>query len=303
MKFLAALIMRGPVQAALVTGATGLFALLFPLIGLFSSASMALVTLRGGAKAGALVGAMAAAGCALACVFVFGSPWPALVVVTVLWLPVWALGIALRFSRSLAFAIQMAGLAGVMLVLLFYALTANPVEYWVNFLEPLSQAVVKDGLFDAANAQALFAQLARWMTGIFAAGLLLQVLLGLFIGRWWQAALYNPGGFGAEFRTLRLHPAFGAVGVVLVALIGFTRGPGLVADLLIVLSPLWLLQGLAVIHTLQAAYGLHRGWLVGLYVLLVVFMPHAEILVACLGLVDIWADLRARRGRRPPSPG
>jgi len=35
--------------------------------------------------------------------------------------------------------------------------------------------------------------------------------------------------------------------------------------------------------------------------LLVVFMPRTLVLVACLGLVDIWVDLRARLGPRPPA--
>ena len=31
-------------------------------------------------------------------------------------------------------------------------------------------------------------------------------------------------------------------------------------------------------------------------------MPRTLVFVACMGLVDIWADLRARLGRRPDSP-
>ena len=303
MKPLARFIMRGPAPAALVTGFTGLLALLLPLVGLLSSAALALVTLRGGPKDGAVVAAVAGLGCLLPCAWLYGSPAAVLILALVLWVPVWVLAVALRFSRSLALAAQLAGIGGLVLIMLIYWLTANPADYWMRLLAPVSQSLVKDGVVDAAAAQALFAGLARWMTGAFAAGLVLQVLLGLFIGRWWQAALYNPGGFGADFRTFRLHPAFGAVGLVLVGLVGFMPGPGMVPDLLIVLSPLWLLQGLAVIHQLIAAHGAHRGWLVGLYILLVVFMPQAEVLVACLGLVDIWADLRVRLGPRPPSLG
>lgn len=303
MKFLASFVMRGPAPAALVIGVTGLLALLLPLIGLLSSASLALVTLRNGPKDGAQVGALAALGCAILCALVFGSSWPALIATLVLWVPVWLLASTLRFSRSLSLVAQVAGLGGVLLVLLVYWLVPDPAAYWLKVMEPFGQALVKDGVIDAQTAQAIFTELSRWMTGTFAAGLVFQVLLGVFIGRWWQAVLYNPGGFGADFRSFRLHPLFAIVGLGLVGLIGFVKGPGMVPDLLMVLSPLWLLQGLAVIHQLHAARGAHRGWLVGLYVLLILFMPQAEVLVACLGLVDIWADLRARLGRRPSSPG
>jgi hypothetical protein len=301
MKPLAAFIMRGPAAAALVTGATGLASLLVPFIGLLSSAALALVTLRRGARAGVVVAAIAGAGCLVGSVLFFGTPWPALVAALILWVPVWLLALALRFSRSLALAAQLAGAAAVLLLLGVYALAGDPAAWWSGFLAPLRAALIKEGGLDAATADAAFVQLAQWMTGTFAAGLLLQVLLGLFIGRAWQATLYNPGGFAADFQSFRLHPVFGLIGLTLVVLIGFWPGPGMVTDLLIVFSPLWLLQGLAVIHGLFAVRRVPRGWLVALYVLLVVFIPQTLVLVACLGLVDIWADLRARLGQRPPA--
>jgi hypothetical protein len=131
------------------------------------------------------------------------------------------------------------------------------------------------------------------------AALILQWLLGLLLGRWWQALLYNPGGFGEEFRGLRLHRGLGIAGLVLVGLVGFTKGPGLVADLLVVLFPLYLLQGLAVVHALHHWRKAHGAWLVALYLALIFFLPHAAILLACIGLSDIWVDIRGRLARRP----
>ncbi|WP_295388878.1 DUF2232 domain-containing protein [uncultured Thiodictyon sp.] len=303
MKPLAQFIMRGPASAVLVAWGTGVLSLLIPLVGLLSSASVALVTLRNGIGYGARVGGLAGLGCMVVCAMLLGSPWPALAVVLILWLPVWVLAAVLRFSRSLAFTAQVAGLAGAGAMLAIHALIADPSRHWLRLMEPFQTALVKDGGLDAGAAQALFEGLAPWLTGTFAAGLMLQVLLGLFIGRWWQAQVYNPGGFGADFRAFRLHPVFGIAGVALAVAGGWWPGPGLLTDLLLVLSPLWLLQGLAVIHQLHRARGAHRGWLVGFYVLLVAFMPRTLVLVVCIGLVDIWADLRARLGRRPDSPG
>ncbi len=173
----------------------------------------------------------------------------------------------------------------------------DPTAAWLRLLEPLRTALVKDGGLDEPAAAAVFAALASWMTGALAAALVLQVLLGLFIGRWWQRQFYNPGGFGADFHSFQLHLLFGLVGLLLVAAVGFQPGPGLIPDLLLVLSILWLFQGLAAIYQLIA----RRGLLVGLYMLLVVFMPRTLVLVACLGLVDIWVDLRAHLGPQPPA--
>lgn len=303
MKALAGFVMRGYLQAALVAALGALLSLLVPFLGfvfgLGSSAAVSLVTLRRGIGPGALVAASGGALCTLASLMLFGRPWAALAVMALLWIPVWGLAGLLRFSRSLAFTAQAAGIAGVALVVLIHALMGDPSSYWAGLLEPVREVLVKDGLMEAAASQSLFAELAHWMTGTFVAVLLLQLLAGVFIGRWWQALLYNPGGFGSDFRSFRLHPAFGVAGLVLLTLISFGKGPGLVADLLFVLVPLWLLQGLAVIHQVHAARKAAAGWLVALYLSMVLLMPHAELLVACMGLVDIWADIRARLGRRP----
>lgn len=299
MKALAEFIMRGYPQAALVAAASALLSLLLPLFGLVSGAVIALVTLRRGVREGALLVGLATLGVGLLGALALGSPWPALGTLLILWLPVWGLAALLRLSRSLSLTVAAAGLVGVLVVLAIHALVADPAAGWLELMAPFREVLVRDGVVEPQAAEILFGAIARWMTGAFAAALVLQWLLGLFIGRWWQALLYNPGGFGEELRDLRLHRVLGVAGLVLLTWSGLARGPGLIPDLLIVLMPLYLLQGLAVVHQFHRARGLHAGWLFGLYVLLVVFMPHAEILVACLGLVDIWADLRTRLARGP----
>jgi len=295
-KTLARFVMGGIPQAALVAAVAALLSLFLPLLGIASSAAVALVTMRLGLRQGAAVAGVAGLGCALLGAALLGSAWPALASLLILWLPVWALGATLRVSRSLDLTVLAAGLAGAAMVLAIHGLLQDPAAAWQALLEPFRAALVKDGMIEEADSQVLFHGLAPWMTGAFVAALVLQSLVGLFLGRWWQALLYNPGGFGEEFRRLRLHRSLGLAGLALLAGIALVKGPGLVPDLLTVLTPLWLLQGLAAIHYLHRARGAHSGWLVGLYVLMVVLMPHAELLVACLGLVDNWADVRSRLG-------
>jgi hypothetical protein len=66
----------------------------------------------------------------------------------------------------------------------------------------------------------------------------------------------------------------------------------------VLIGPLLLLQGLAVAHGVRHTLGAGAGWLVGLYVLLFVALPYAEVLVSGLGLLDLWLDVRARVARR-----
>ena len=231
-----------------------------------------------------------------------GSPWLALGILLVFWAPIWTLAVVLRASRSLALTVQLAGLLGLILVLALHVSVGDPAAYWSQLLDPLRQTLLADGLMQADASQSLFDEVARRMTGLFTAALVLQLLASLFIARWWQAALYHPGGFGEEFRALRLAPGLGAATLILAIWSSVAGAGSLATDLLPVLGMLLILQGLAVVHWLVQAQTLRRGWLVALYVLLVLFMPQMGLFIAGVGLVDIWADIRARVAQRASGP-
>jgi uncharacterized protein YybS (DUF2232 family) len=52
---------------------------------------------------------------------------------------------------------------------------------------------------------------------------------------------------------------------------------------------MYLFQGLASVHRIVNAKKLPQIWLIVMYLLLV-FMPQAILIVACLGLVDSWMN-------------
>jgi hypothetical protein len=299
MKVIASYVMRGPSQATLVASVTALLSLVLPPLGLLSAGAIGLVTLRNGAGYGALVSGLSTLAIGVLAWLTLGSPLPAIGVLLMIWLPILALGVLLRSSRSLALTVQTAGAMGVMSVLLIYALSGDPAAAWAQILEPLVNGPLREALSadvaltDAAK-DALIGQLAAWMTGAFAAALVMQFLLGLFVARWWQAALYNPGGFGEEFRALRLGRGYGIIVLALLAVLPFFTGASLAANLLMVLAAPLLVQGLAVVHGVRALKRARPAWLVGFYVLFILAMPQSVLVTACIGLVDIWADIRRR---------
>jgi len=290
--------MRGRSQATLIAAAFAVLSLIAPVVGLISSAVIALVTLRKGAEEGLIVGALAGFAGGLLAFAALGTLRPAIGFVLILWLPVWVLGLVLRQTRALALTVQVAALFGLLVVVGIHLLAGDPAAYWMELLDPVRRSLVESNVIDAAVSERLLAQAARWMTEAFAATFYFQLLLALFIGRWWQALLYNPGGFGAEFRALRVHPgvAYPALGLAVVALL--LDGAMWATDLLLLLAPLFFLQGMAIVHGLAHTYSTHRGWLVGFYGLLLLAMPYAEMLVAGFGFLDSWVDLRARLATR-----
>ena len=170
----------------------------------------------------------------------------------------------------------------------------DPAVYWAELLEPIRENLVAGGVVDAAMSEELVARISLWMTGAFAATFYFQLLLALFIGRWWQAQLFNPGGFGAEFRAFRVQSGVGYLALGLLLLVLLMDRPLWAVELLLLLAPLLFFQGVAIMHSAVHALSANRGWLIGFYALLLLIMPHAEVLVAGVGLADVWVDLRAR---------
>lgn len=296
MQALAKFVMSRRIQAVLVTVGFALLGLLLPPASYLSGAAVALVTLRRGALEGGLIIAGSTAAAAVLAGLILGDAVPALVFVLGMWLPLWLLAIVWRNTVSLAWTLQAAAGLGVLTVVLMYLVLQDPAAWWRTILEALRPAMEQAGVFmdDAAVEGALDAA-ARLMTGLAAAALVVSLVISLFIARWWQAALYNPGGFRQEFHTLRTDKRVAAVLVVVLLLSLIDRGAigGFATDLAMVGIVLYLFQGLALIHGMVAAFRANVFWLVGLYALMVLASPQMVLLLSAMGFADTWFDFRA----------
>jgi hypothetical protein len=288
MRGLAAFILRGRPQAVLVI----VLAAVLPLLNLFSGAALALVTLRKGAQEGMLSLLIATCLTIILVAALFNSTLPAVGLLGTFWLPLWLLSGVLRHTVSLAVTLQLALLLAT-LVLVGYAVVIGDVTGWgrallAQLLEPVLQPLQLPG----PQQTAIEATLAPFILGLFIANGLLSVLLSLMLGRWWQALRFNPGGFGAEFRELRLgrYPALLAVLVFAGTLLW--QWP-LLVNLALLLLVIYALQGIALAHALVNRRRLAPGWLVGFYLLLLL-LPQSFFLVCLLGVIDAWVDFRIR---------
>lgn len=303
MKFLAAYVLKGRMQAVLVTAVTAILALLLPPFSYLSGASVALVTLRHGPKAGLQLSLLACLAAAVLLMVLQFSPQMGLVFLLVLWLPTMALAIGLRRFASPARSVVMAALFGVMVLLGLYLAIDNPSEWWLNILQQLLEPMlVQVPEADMPQIEANLADLAGQMSGIMAAGMVASLLGCLLLGRWWQALLFNPGGFGDEFHRLSLGKTVAAVAVALTIgqllwQLGADGANGPIRDLLALAQVVFALQGVAVVHMLAKANGLAKGWLVAMYVLLFLFMGPVVLLLAMIGVIDNWLDFRSRFGQ------
>lgn len=270
-------------------GAIGVVALgaALPLLFWVSGGVLALITLRRGLAEALIVLAGASAVLLPLYAVLLGTPMAILQPLALIWMPVIALAQILRQTVSLPTTLQTgAGLAAVGVVS-FYALHGDPAAFWQGTLQSLAQML--SGGQPGPEWEQAAAQLAPRLTGLWVSNMLAIATVCLLLGRWWQALLYNPGGFRSEFHSLRFAAWF--AGVALIAVLGgWITGPGLLADVGLILGAIFLLQALAVAHALVARRGWHTGWLIGFYLILPLMLRPA----AMLGLVDTFVDFRAR---------
>lgn len=298
---LASFILRGPMQATLVAVVSALLSMLLPpmtwVLAYVSGATVALVTLHVGAKQGmqVTVGAVIAAG--VIAFLALRAPLLSVGFTLTLWLPTWLAALVLRRTQSLALALQSAVGLGVAGVLVTFALTGNPAELWQPLLQELRPTFEQHAAFsDTEQLDRTLAVVAQLMTGFSAAYAVLGVILSVFLGRSWQALLSNPGGFRREFTDLRFDYVTGFIALAVLAMAGLGQVT-LATNLLVVLVVLYLFAGLAVVHGVVARSGASVGWLVALYVLLVVALVQMVLVLALLGLADTWANFRTRFDR------
>jgi hypothetical protein len=296
MRVLASFVMQGRGQALTVIVPLAVLALWFPPLGIVSSGVIGLIVLRRGGVDGLLLAILAAAGCAVIMLAAGAQPWVVLAVTFPPWLLILLLAQLLRFSRSLPLA------AGAALLLAAGAIGAShwfEVD-WSGLLEPLSRSLSESQLVGPDERKALIQELGGMMPGILGASLFLQLMLSLFLARWWQAMLYNPGGFRAEFHRFRLPKVIAVVtlAVLVLTALGGDQRASWPDHLAMLLLAGWLLQGLALTHALVGTKGVGRRWLTVIYLLL--FLPitmlHAITMLAAAGLADAWFDFRARIG-------
>ncbi|MCW8196050.1 hypothetical protein F6455_14755 [Proteobacteria bacterium 005FR1] len=286
MRALAEFIMRGRAQAAAV-------ALLGSFIPLVSSSTVALVSLRRGGYDGFFV-----IGWALlpAIVMTVASPDTLPMTFYSLCVLVAVVGGALVLRSQAVWSVAVISLVVLSATGgLVFGVTFP--EFIAQLIEEMNQTQQQMQAQQAENAEAA-AQVEvtpALVAGLIAALVGFNALLALVVGRWWQAMLYNPGGFRQEFHEFRLSRTqallcFGAAAVCI------TRPNWLFWGMLAAL-PLFV-QCAAVVHNRIYAKRLGAQWLV-LFYLVMLFQPF--FLVAfTIGFTDSWVDYRRRIGPQSP---
>jgi hypothetical protein len=272
--------MRGRFQALAVT-VVGAGSLLFCWI---SAAVLALITLRKGVGPGAglLAWALLPSGALL---YAYGDSGPLTLLVGTT-----ALAVVFRWTVNLPLAVLACVPVGILTGLGLVAFGGDYLDQVVRVFGDFLGAMEQQ-LSQGTEQVALARPDALQIAGMLGAGTAASSVLCLLLGRYWQAALYNPGGFGQEFRALYYPPAV-TVALALAAGALVAMGSGYRTWAVICVLPLSL-AGLALVHARAARRGQGKGWLTGFYVAWLFFDP-VKLLVVFAAIADSWFNFRRR---------
>jgi len=278
MKSLAQWAMQSRLQVTLAAAAF----LAIPLLFWLGSALLALVILRQQLRdaASVVMWAMLPALAWLAA----GDPTPFLSAAATV-----VVALVLRSTVRLSWALMTAVVLGELIYFCLPLLLADVLPAVVE----QSEILVSEALKASPDMQARLQPLVGPMIhGVLAALHTMVICLCLLLGRYWQGALYNPGGFGEEFRRLRLPLAY-TLPALLAVFIAGQLSPAM-AGLAPVLTVVMVLAGLAVFHGLVFNSKASPNWMLPVYLALFVFGPYMYTLLIFVAALDSLWDFRSR---------
>lgn len=219
-------------------------------------------------------------------------------IASVFWLPAIVAAMVLARTVKMNYAVLTIVICGVIAVVGLTLLIGDSTEFWRAQFSATSTVVFEQSGLTGANIalleekrDAVIDTMAKMMTGAMGISVMSVALGALFLSRYWQAGLFNPGGFQKEFHALSLGRN-AAVVCALVIVVAIAQGGQLAGAIAMVVIFAFFIQGLAVTHSLVKQRGMHRYWLHGIYMLLM--LPHTLLLLAALGVGGQFVSSPAR---------
>ena len=278
MRALAEFIMRGRTQAAVV-------AVLGTAVPVLTPAAIALVSLRKGVGNGLLILLWGLLPMLIS--LAMGQMQPLMPILAISGLVVtYATALILRnsvsWSHTLLGLVALSTLAALLQLVLVPDLLAQLTASLAEFVKQL---------FSEVEPSAVEMPGQTFVVGMIAYITAVGSLFGVIVGRWWQAALYNPGGFAEEFQQFRLN-TIQAVVCMAAAIYCLTQSPDYRSWATLFVLPL-LVMGVAIVHRFVAVKRMGTQWLIGFYVLVFLLDIIAQLLVI-VAFLDTWLNFRGR---------
>lgn len=264
-----------------------------PFIGWLATIIIGLVTLRQGAGEGLVVLGWSAIP-AVVMTFIATDAFLLSQVITS-GLVVWFLAITLNARYSWSHLIEIMAWLAIAAILIAHGASDNIYAFWATKLNAIvahyNQQFADDGIKVSLSTTNMY-YITHVATGFFVAMVLLNAVFNLLVARWWQAKLFNPGGFQREFLSIRLSYR------LVIALAVFALLAAFKVNWVLDLFPIVLIAFFVGGFSVMNAWLLHlkngRIWMILFLVLLIVRFMFIGAAVMIVAMVDSVVDIRKR---------
>jgi len=265
-------------------------ALIFPLGSIVSGAVLVSVTLHAGIKNALQLVLLTALALAAFCLVMFGNPIIGLYTALAQLTPSLLLASVFRTTRSLAITLQVSALLGSVCFILVDWMFPNSALFWQQTLTEIFEPVLQSGGAPKNEGLANIQAISQYMTGIMIMSLVLLHSSLIFLGNWLYCVTQDSQQYKEDFKNLRLGKVLAllSLGLIIVAIV---LQSSYVAQLSGIVTVLFCIQGMNVIHTLCTSMTNTKLWLIMSY-LVVIFVPQAILIIVILGLAETFFALR-----------
>ena len=276
-------ILKTPVNGVVVA----IICSLVPGMFVFGLLVLGLITLRKGVKASLIITVVLCAILVSMYSVLVNTLSTAIILATVLVLPVWFLAIVLRETISLEKTVLAGGALAVAFAGISSLMGLNEESYY-----QLLFCMVGTNGQEALTEQAKTVMHYMAQTMVFWPYIIfLQSITVLFGARWWQARAFNPGGFQQEFHQIRFSNIITSLAAILIA-IGFVSKVELLEVIAMIAIAVLSIHGLSVIHWYSAKKKMKLWLLIPVYLGLVFVTGLVIPILIVLSLVDSFYPLR-----------
>lgn len=211
---------------------------------------------------------------------------------------VWLFALLLRRCNNWSMILEYSALLGIIIVGLLHFFYPDIQNWWntqlIKYFNKTAAIVSGVASSPAMDEQqvAVVNLIKSYATGLFLVSMLFNVILQLILSRWWQAAMFNPGGLRKELHHIRLSHVLSIVWLMSIGLAWL--GSDVIKDMTPVLCAVFGAAGLSFMHCYFSNVKNTLVWLIILYLLIIWLFPLSIILLAVVALFDVWMDLRRR---------
>jgi hypothetical protein len=121
----------------------------------------------------------------------------------------------------------------------------------------------------------------------------------ILIARYWQSALYNPGGYSIEWRCLKV-PAVYSIATIIVCAAIYQSTDTFITILPILIVPL-LISATALVHGVIHMTKLGRAWNIAFYISAFFFSYYLFALLIFMAVIDSFVDIRQHINKKTQS--